>query len=405
MTDHDLPDLLDRLADRHPVGPPPTSVMVTTASRARRRRTSVTVLAAAAAVAAVAVVGAQLQRPSSAPRLPAGTDAPAPSDVVVPHDFVLVGAGRVGILVPESWATNALRCGTPVRDTVVVDQGVVETCLFLSETVHDSVWIHERVELDDGGDPVTIGGLEARRYAARCETDVIDNLNPSGTITSCSGAVKFPDQTVTFVARSATAEGVDAILDRIVALGPDQVAVPGTSRILYDRDTQERSGQLYVERLQALGLRAEVVRQPQPGIEPDFILDVSPGPGAVLQEGDTVRVTVVAPPAGPAEEILVGMTTLHGESDYGEVTDEELRSGTTVHLSVGDGIWAYSKAEKGPRLVAEIRGTSLVDNSQPGGPNQGRTWKAVEPGATEITLSVVVDGRSYQIGTVTVVVD
>jgi len=38
-------------------------------------------------------------------------------------------------------------------------------------------------------------------------------------------------------------------------------------------------------------------------------------------------------------------------------------------------------------------------------PNRRRTWKAVEPGATEITLSVVVDGRSYEIGTVTVVVE
>lgn len=404
MTDHELPDLLDRLAERHPVGPPPTSAMVATASRARRRRTSVTVLAAAAAVAAVAVVSVQLQRPSAAPLLPGPSDS-APSDVVVPDGHRLVGAGHVGILVPDSWATNALRCGTVVRDSVVVDVGVIETCLWLSPTVHDSVWIEERVELDDGGEPVAIGGLEARRYATRCETDVIDNLNPSSTITSCAGAMKVPEETVTFVARSATAEGVDAILDRIVALGPDQVAVPGTSQILYGRDTQEHSGQLYVERLHALGLQAEVVQQSRPGIEPGFILDVTPGPGAVLDRGATVTVTVVAPPNGPAEEISVGMTTLHGQSEYGEVTDSEIRAGATVHLRVGDGIWAYSKAEKGPQLVAEIRGTSLVDNSQPGGPNQGRTWMAVESGATEITLSVVVDGRSYEIGTVRVIVD
>lgn len=405
MTDHELPDLLDRLAERHPVGPPPTSVMVATASRARRRRASVTVLAAAAAVAAVAVVGIQLQRPSAAPQLPGSSDSPTPSDVLVPDGFRLVGAGHVGILVPDSWGTNALRCGTVVRDSVVVDVGVIETCLWVSPTVHDSVWIHERVELDDGGDPVGIGGLEARRYAARCETDVIDTLNPSSTVASCTGTIKFPEETVTFVARSATAEGVDAILDRIVALGPGQVAVPGTSQILYERDTQEHSGQLYVERLQALGLQAEVVQQSRPGIEPGFILDVTPAPGAVLDRGATVTVTVVAPPNGPAEEISVGMTTLHGESDYGEVTDSEIRAGATVHLRVGDGIWAYSKAEKGPRLEAEIRGTSLVDNSQPGGPNEGRTWQAVESGTTEITLSVVVDGRSYEIGAVRVIVD
>jgi len=291
MTDRDLPDLLDRLAERHPVGPPPTSVMVTTASRARRRRTSVTVLSAAAAVAAVAVVGAQLQRPSAAPQLPGSSDTAAPSDVVVPEGFRLVGAGHVGILVPDSWATNALHCDQPTADTVVVNgaiaDGASRACGVTVPTPPDTLQLLEgdlAPHLPPGRH-VLVAGKPAQRKSVICELS-----DPA----HCFGEVYFPEDDVSFLAGSATSAGVDAILDRIVELGPDQVPVPGRSYLAGSRRSgPATSAHDYAAQLRGLGLFPRLVGERRHGYRVDYIVAVEPETGTVLSRGDTVTVRFI----------------------------------------------------------------------------------------------------------------
>jgi hypothetical protein len=53
-----------------------------------------------------------------------GSVAPSP-----PSGQTAVSSSGVQVFVPASWPRNQLRCGTPVRDTVVVDPGPVEDCL------------------------------------------------------------------------------------------------------------------------------------------------------------------------------------------------------------------------------------------------------------------------------------
>jgi len=291
MTDHELPDLLDRLAERHPVGPPPTAAMLTAASRSRRRRMALMTVGASAAIAAVSVAGVVL------PRLPAGeTPRPAVPVTAGPtlDGFRLVGAGHVGILVPDTWATNALHCDQPTADTVVINGAIADgssrACGVTMPTPPDIVQLLEgdlAPYLPLGRD-TSVAGRSARRNGPICELS-----DPA----HCFGEVYFPDDDVSFVAGSATSEGVDAILERIVGLGPDQLPVPGRSYLAGSRRSGPvTSAQDYAEQLRGLGLIPRLVANPHPGWPVDYIVSVEPETGTVLRQGDIVRITYVPEP-------------------------------------------------------------------------------------------------------------
>lgn len=416
MTDHDLPDLLDRLAERHAVGPPPTGAMLAEASRSRRRRTGLMALGAAAAVAAVAVAGVVLPRVPDGrqPGVPApSTSSPTGSDVVVPAGMRLVGVGRVGILVPEDFATNALRCGTATAETVIVDVGVVELCLYIGPEVHDSVWIREGgyQNMFTPDRDVEIGGAEARRQDTACRTYPIDNMHPQGeTRTTCTGVVYFPVDDIYFAAESDTAAGVNAMLAGVVVLGPDQIGVPGTATALYsfeDVPDQAESGEFYVRQLQALGFRVDVVEELVRGTRAGLLRRVDPMPGTVLAPGDAVAVTVTAAANNPADEVAVSVNSVGpGDSmDYRGRSDEQIRAGATIHLTVGSRIWALAGGHRSGTLAGELDGDALAESTWDQDPNKGRSWVAVEPGTTVITLTITADGRPVRLGSVTVIVD
>ena len=402
MTDRDLPDLLDRLAERHPVGPPPTSNMVAAASRARRRSISLIALGASAAVASVAVAGVVLPRMSDGP-------APHPAVPVTSgptvDDFRLVGAGHVGILVPDTWVTNALDCDQPTADTVVVNGAMADGASRLcAVTVTPDP---ETVQLLEGdlapqlppGRHVLVAGKASQRKGAICELS-----DPA----HCFGEVYFPDDDVSFLAESSTSAGVDAILDRIVALEPDQVPVPARSYLAGSRKSgPATSAQDYAARLRELGLVPRLVAEPHPGWPLDYIVSVEPETGTILKSGDIVTVTYVPPAASPADLVRVGANSAGSSTSapHPHLTDEQIRAGATIHLVVGDRIWVYAEGRRATDLTVVLAGQALTPIAGHAGPDQGRTWRAVESGTTEITLSVVVDGRSYEIGTVRVVVD
>lgn len=286
MTDQELPDLLDRLASRHAVGAPPTDAMLAAASRRHRRRATWAAVGTIGAVAAVMVAGVVL------PRLPDGRTPPQGVPLTSsPGGFRLVGVGHLGIQVPDSWATNALHCDQPTADTVVVNgamaDGASRLCLVTVPTVPDTVQLLEgdlAPHLPLGAE-APVAGQSARRNGPICETS-----DPA----RCWGEVYFPDDDVSLVAGSSTAEGVDAILDRIIALGPDQVPVPGRSYVAGNRRSgPATSAQDYAVQLRALGLVPELVADPHPGWPIDYIVSVEPETGTILEPGDTVTVTYV----------------------------------------------------------------------------------------------------------------
>ncbi|MFT3872253.1 MAG: hypothetical protein QM714_06335 [Nocardioides sp.] len=113
MTDHDLADLLERSAERIPIGTPPLPEMVAGADHLRRRRrarrAAVSSAAVAVVIAGTALVSTHIARPSlNKVDKPVATQSATP----IPAGTRLVGIGHPAIAVPEDWATNALRCGT-----------------------------------------------------------------------------------------------------------------------------------------------------------------------------------------------------------------------------------------------------------------------------------------------------
>lgn len=126
MTDHNLTNLLQQASDRVQVGAPPIAEMIAGARRERRRRMVTVALASAAAVVAT-VGGAALLAPLNDSPKP-NPDVASPSDVVTLPGTRLVGLGHAAIAVPTGWGTNKSRCGTPQKDTVVIDVGAIGYC-------------------------------------------------------------------------------------------------------------------------------------------------------------------------------------------------------------------------------------------------------------------------------------
>lgn len=94
------------------------------AGAARRRRRRAAALSAVGMAAAVVAVGGTMVLvggPNPAP--------PVASTPPVPAATRLVGIGHAAIAVPTQWAANQLGCGTPLKDTVIIDAGPQNLCL------------------------------------------------------------------------------------------------------------------------------------------------------------------------------------------------------------------------------------------------------------------------------------
>ncbi|MFI5690324.1 PASTA domain-containing protein [Kribbella sp. NPDC051586] len=271
-----LTDLLERAADQTPVGPPPLDALYAGATHRRRRRTVVWSALSTAAVVAV-IAGTTL----AAQRGPA-VSPPATSPSPPPAAMRLVGLGHIAIAVPSDWGTNQSRCGTPLRDTVQIDDpSAGQYCMAYRPAGVDSV------KLGRGGPDlgvktdqhITVGGVPALRRQTTCATG-------SSGVRICSGEVRFSD--VWFRAESSTsAAEVDRLLSRVVIV-PDQVGVPG-----YQSFPQVLRGVQYAAVLEQLGLKATFRSTKNVNYLSGQVLGVSPAPGTMLALGTAVTVTVV----------------------------------------------------------------------------------------------------------------
>lgn len=242
-------------------------------------------VAAVVLVVGVAAVAASLE----SRRDTQGRDrVPAPVDVVgaPPPGFRWVGIGRAVIAVPDSWATNRLYCGTPLADTVIIDQGAVCLAYRPQPPRTSAVHVREPYQGEDFSayDEVRVAGERALRGPVDC------HRQPSEVVL-CRQSVVLPDLGAVFDATTTRdRERLGEILGRISPLPAGQVAVPGFQMLFLDH--QEASAAAYVRVLERAGLRA-VVRTAQHGdLDPGFVLDAAPAPGSVVKEGATVTVTV-----------------------------------------------------------------------------------------------------------------
>ncbi len=402
MTEHDLSDLLERLGDRAPVSSPPTSAMLAAAGRARRRRTAWAAVGAATAVAAVTGSVAVLGQQDSPSDRVARPPVSEPTAVVAPSGTHPVGQGRIVAAVPDEWSRNALRCGTPQRDTVVVDVGVIETCATARPAGVDSIWFGGGLRMSDATDLVVdeIAGLPTRRTAIDCREGF-------GGSPVCSTTVYFAEDDVQIMVESSTNRSqVERMLEWIYTVdGP--VPVPGYQDSNLDHQDDD-AAEHYRTELAEVGLEVRKVAEKRPGIKPGYILDVDPLPGTVLEPGATVTVTEVAEPEGPADRVAVGLNSIGpGDSmEYRGLEDEQIRAGGRVVVPLGGSVWIYPRAEQiRGRIVGEVVGDALELDSRTEGPNVGRTWKAVQRGTARLTVVLAIDDRRHVIGTVTVVVD
>lgn len=281
MIESQLTELLERAGEQTAVGPPPMDALRAGAARRRRRRTAAWSALSAAAV--VAVVATTLLVPhgrgSGDPPVPAGTSESPPVAMRV------VGFGHLAVAVPKTWGTNQAQCGTPQKDTVLIDDpSAMRYCMAARPAGVESIQLTiGPPDLDWHADETfEIDGVQAKRQRTTCD---IEYLN----VEVCSAVVSIPSLRVWFRADSSTsAEEVDRLLDRIV-LVPDQVGVPSTHGWL--EPGRRFTAPMYAAELTKLGLKPRIQTTKSPSYSAGDILGVVPTPGTMLAPGATVTIT------------------------------------------------------------------------------------------------------------------
>lgn len=250
--------------------------------RRRRLRTSRFVVGGVALAAAAVIAGTTWAVRPSGGHPPAATTPP------VPAATRLVGIGHAAIAVPKQWATNQLRCGTPQKDTVIIDAGPQDLCETPYPDGVESVYLASSRRIDFQADETfQIDAVRAERQRTRCTGDSLNRA------TVCSGTVFIPSLGVSFRAESSTSPGeVDRILNRITIVA-NKVGVP--EPLFSESNPAARFGEQYADRLTALGLKPNLETRKSPGYIPGNILAVSPSPGTMLAPGATVSVTIAQP--------------------------------------------------------------------------------------------------------------
>jgi hypothetical protein len=386
---NDATALLERAADEVVVLAPPVGPMLAEADRRRRRRR---LTIGGAVLAVVATLG--LADTVTALVDPGPEAWPATSP---PDGMRFVGIGRAVIAVPTGWATDAVRCGQPVRDTVVLDPTPGEAC---------------RGSRPAGVRSVAIGsGPPGTDFTAATTYDVQGRQVQRGQTTcaagTCSAVVHLPTENVTFTVSSSTvrperARAEVAGMVRGLRVLDGMVAVPTTGALAADYGRSARTK--YVADLRDLGLHPVVRAERVPGADAGTVTGVSPSPGTPLRRGSDVVVTVADGELTARDEVAVGLGSVDDNRTYRGLTHEDFRRGATLEVPQGTDIWAFADGRRSGTLDARQEGASIAIDFWRNGPDWPTAWEAVMPGTTALTLSILVDGKRVDLGTVHIVV-
>lgn len=280
MMERELTDLLNSVADEVRVGPAPLGAVETRARGLRRRR--IAGYSAASLVALGALVGGFTVVTQDEPNI---LVLEGPNDSGVR----LVGVGHAAIAVPAAWPTMELECPGALYDSVVFDDGSATTCTPVpgpTAGVEIVRIVRGEPALVQPVEQAQINGVEVQRQVPRC--------NLVGDVSTCTGAVYIPSESVTFLVTSTTdPQTVHRLLDSI-RIVPDRVGVPDSQTV----NVAERgnAANAYIKALEGLGLSVEVTNQWRPKYPTGWILGVSPEAGTMLAPGSMVTLTVVGGP-------------------------------------------------------------------------------------------------------------
>jgi hypothetical protein len=215
--------------------------------------------------------------------------SPTPAPTAIAPATRLVGFGHAAIAVPADWPTNKSSCGTPQRDTLLLDDpSEARFCLAYRPPGVESVAVYYGRPRADFHADVTleIDGVRAERQRTSCSP----SNYPKANVRMCGSTVRIPSLDVWFRAESSTsAAEVDRMLSSIHIVA-NQAGVPS-----YWSAAVAPQGALwknYAPRLAAAGLKAEYKRVKSPSYPSGTILGVSPAPGTMLAVGSTVTVTL-----------------------------------------------------------------------------------------------------------------
>ncbi|MFB6721985.1 PASTA domain-containing protein [Kribbella sp. NPDC056345] len=278
MNESKLSELLEQAGERTAVNPPPIDAMRSGATRRRRRRTAVW-SAAGTAVAVAAVIGAStaLTNNGATP-----LEQPPVAASPVPENLRLVGVGHTAIAVPKSWGTNQLKCGTPTKNTVIVDPGPQGYCFLAQAAGIVSVRIGTKPAVEFRADETfQLNGVEAQRQRTVCTAWDADRP------TTCTGAVLIPSRNVWIRAvSSAGDEAVGNALEQIWFV-KDSIGVPGFRSLDLETSTDK-----YLAELRAAGFEWTIKTKVEPGAPKGSVLAVSPAPGTMVPNGSTLTLTL-----------------------------------------------------------------------------------------------------------------
>lgn len=287
MNETEAERLLHRVRDGIPIRPVPTEQLVDAGRRVRRRRRAGQVAGVVATVVALLAGGLLLR-----PEVTATPDVVGPPTPVAPDGTRLVGMGRVVVAVPADWATNAVRCGQPVRDTVAFASEGQRGCLVPgaserswlqvvpSESTHAEGW------LNAAGRTTTYDGVPVRRIDGDCE------MSMPGV---CSGALVAETQDVVMVASSSKPTVVESVLDSVRVL-PD-----GWTTVPYDPNGPVANTVAWME---DVGLTVEVTYEERPGLSNGVLLAADPELASVTEAGSTVELRVSRSEPGKGERVI-----------------------------------------------------------------------------------------------------
>ncbi|GAB2858074.1 PASTA domain-containing protein [Nocardioides pacificus] len=277
--------VLERLSDSIPVRPAPVDLLDSAQALRRRRRSG---LVAAGAVACLALTIGVAALPNVVGDDPRTGHLTADRPLTPPPATQLVGAGKVAVAIPESWATGPM-CGS---DRGVAYYADPSGCAVDSNPKPTHLEILPGPMMFTDSTPTTIRTLDGYPVVANdatCETS-----DPS----TCRQVFGIPDLEVYFVitvsGQGAELSQIDAIRDSMVILGDYQSAVPHlplTPKQAEGPDAVERA----TAALGSAGFEVVVNETvcKDTGYCPLGVVDTTPAAGTVVRSGSPVTINVI----------------------------------------------------------------------------------------------------------------
>lgn len=227
------------------------------------------------------------------------------ASVSTPEGTRWVGMNGVVVAVPDWWTTGETRCATPVEDTVYFDSGAIVDCADpVPDTVAGEVSSLAVLDGTTGHGEWKTGEMEPVAEVDGREVVELEKCEQwfEGV---CRRLFAVPDEGVVFAVTIADCSDADyqAIRDSVRILPEGQTTVPlraedwGTPGWGAEPDYVPR----LVRAIRGAGLQTEVVEERIPKDSPGMVADLpagsylgsDPEPGSVVDEGATVRISVM----------------------------------------------------------------------------------------------------------------